>query len=293
MRTGPELPGAVSVREHEATVLIQGLGFPESPRWRDGRLWFSDFVSRKVLVADVTGNTADVVGVPKVPSGLGWLPDGHLLIVSMEDRRVMKLEQRGLVQHADLSTLARFDCNDMVVDAFGRAYVGNFGFDYGGGGRVRPTDLIQVTPSGRAHAVADGLLFPNGSAITPDGKTLIVGETFGARLTAFEIVPGGGLGARRIFAHFGGKRHGRVPDGICLDDEGAVWVASPSTNECFRVLDGGTVTDVVSTGDDNAIACMLGGPDRKTLFICAGRMGQEAAGKILAVPVDIAGAGLP
>jgi len=281
------------IREHEATVLVHGLGFPESPRWRDGRLWFSDFVSRKVQVADLEGNLADVVEVPKVPSGLGWLPDGHLLVVSMEDRRVLKLEEQGLVQHADLSALARYPCNDMVVDAFGRAYVGNFGFDYAGGGRTRPTILIQVTPSGRAHAVADGLLFPNGAVITPNGRTLVVAETFAARLTAFEIVPGGGLGVRRVFAHFGGRKRGRVPDGICLDAEGAVWVASPSTNECVRVLDGGAITDRVSTGEENAIACMLGGPGRRTLLICTGRLGQEGAGKILSAPVDVEGAGLP
>ncbi len=283
----------MDVRDREATVVIEGLGFPESPRWRDGRLWFSDFVSRKVQIADLHGNVADVVEVPKVPSGLGWLPDGHLLVVSMEDRKILKLEEKGLVQHADLSHLARYQCNDMVVDSFGRAYVGNFGFDYAGGGRTQPTVLIQVTPSGRSHAVADGLFFPNGSVITPNGRTLIVAETFAARLTAFEIVPGGGLGVRRVFAHFGGRRRGRVPDGICLDAEGAVWVASPSTNECIRVVDGGTVTDRVSTGEDNAIACMLGGVDRKTLLICVGRLGQEGGGKILAASVDVEGAGLP
>lgn len=281
------------MREHEAAVLVEGLGFPEAPRWHDGRLWFSDFISRRIKVLDMSGHLADVVEVPKVPSGLGWLPDGHLLVVSMEDRQLMRLQEDGLVVHADLTPLARYSCNDMVVDAFGRAYIGNFGFDYAGGERAKSTGLILVTREGRIHFVADGLLFPNGSVITPDGSTLIVAETFGARLTAFTIEPGGGLGNRRTFADFRTRRRGRFPDGICLDADGAVWVASPSTNECVRVLDGGEVTDRVSTGEDSAIACMLGGPDRSLLFICVGRLGEENAGKILVMQPDVPGAGLP
>jgi sugar lactone lactonase YvrE len=281
------------VREHEATPVLEGLGFPEAPRWHDGRLWFSDFISRKVHVLDPGGHVMDVVDVPKVPSGLGWLPDGRLLVVSMEDRKLMRLEEQGLVLHADLSPLAKHSCNDMVVDSFGRAYVGNFGFDYTGGGRARATSLILVTREGQIHFVADGLFFPNGMVITPNGRTLIVAETFGARLMAFSIEPGGGLGTRRIFADFRTRRRGRFPDGMCLDEQGAAWVASPSTNECIRVLDGGEVTDRISTRDENAIACMLGGTDRRSLYICVGRLGQEDAGKILATQVDVPGAGLP
>ena len=281
------------VTEHQATPVIESLGFPEGPRWHDGRLWFSDFVSRKVHVLDPDGHAWDVVEVPNVPSGLGWLPDGRLLVVSMEDRKLMRLEGEGLVLHADLSPLAEFSCNDMVVDAFGRAYVGNFGFDYAGGGRARPTGLILVTREGNIHFVADGLYFPNGMVITPDGRTLIVAETFGARLVAFTIEPGGGLGTRRMFADFRNKRRGRFPDGICLDEQGGVWVASPSTNECIRVIAGGEITDRVSTGKHNAIACMLGGTDRRSLYVCAGRLGQEGAGKILVTQVEVPGAGLP
>jgi sugar lactone lactonase YvrE len=181
----------------------------------------------------------------------------------------------------------------MVVDSFGRAYVGNFGFDYVAGERARPTSLILVTRDGRIHYVADDLLFPNGAVITPDGKTLIVAETFAARLTAFEIFPGGALGNRRVFATFSARRRGRFPDGICLDAEGAIWVASPSTNECIRVLNGGEVTDRVSTGDLSAIACMLGGDDRLILFVCAGRMGEPSTGKIFIAQADVPGAGLP
>lgn len=282
------------MREHEATVAVEGLGFPEAPRWHDGRLWFSDFVSRKVHVLDLSGHLADVVEVPQVPSGLGWLPDGHLLIVSMEDRKLMRLQEEGLVVHADLSALARYSCNDMVVDAMGRAYVGNFGFDFAKGEKARPTILIQVMPDGSSNMVADNLLFPNGIIVTTNGRTLILAETFASRLTAFDIMPGGKLGARRVFAQFGRGRRDAVPDGICLDENGGVWVASPSTNECFRVLDGGEVTDRVSTAPDNAFACMLGGPDRRTLFICAGRMDQQPqAGKIYVADVEVPGAGLP
>lgn len=281
------------MREHEAAPLIEGLGFPEGPRWRDGRLWFSDFLTKKVHTLDLSGHFAEIVDIPNVPSGLGWLPDGRLLIVSMEDRKLMRLEDGAVVVHADLSPYARYPCNDMVVDAFGRAYVGNFGFDYAGGEQARATSLMLVAADGRVHRVADGLLFPNGSVITPDGRTLIVAETFGARLTAFDIQPGGGLGNRTVFADFRTRRRGRFPDGICLDEEGAIWVASPSTNECIRVLDGGEVTDRVSTGTESALACMLGGPDRKLLFICVGRLGQEHAGKILVAQADVPGSGLP
>lgn len=284
------------MREHEPTLFIEGLGFPEAPRWRDGRLWFSDFLAKVVYTLDLHGRLDEAITVPHVPSGLGWLPDGRCLVVSMEDRRVMRVEGEHLVQHADLSHLARYSCNDMVVDALGRAYVGNFGFDYAGGERARPTDLLMVTPDGLAHVVARDLMFPNGIVITPNGRTLVVAETFAGRLTAFDVEPGGGLTNRRSFAEFeqgARRRAGRFPDGMCLDEEGAVWVASPSTNECIRVLPGGEVTDRVSTGDTNALACMLGGWDRQTLFVCAGRLSQPGAGKIYWVQVDVPGAGLP
>jgi sugar lactone lactonase YvrE len=282
------------MNEREAAVFVEGLGFTEGPRWRDGKLWFSDFVSRKVYALDMRGVMVEVAEVPKVPSGLGWLPDGRLLVVSMEDRTVLRLDGGELVVHADLSALAPFHCNDMVVDAFGRAYVGNFGFDFAGGAKARATVLVLVLPDGTSQVVADGLMFPNGMVISPDGRRLIVGETFASRLTAFDVVPGGGLVNPRVFAQLGaeGSRRGPVPDGICLDAEGAVWVASPSTNECLRVVEGGEVTDRVPTGEDGAFACMLGGGDRRTLFICAGKMDQPV-GKILMAQVDSPGAGLP
>jgi sugar lactone lactonase YvrE len=273
----------------EATLLVDGLGFVESPRWHEGKLWFSDFVSLKVHTIDLDGNFSDVVAVPSVPSGLGWLPDGRLLVVSMEDRRVLRLEGEVLVEHADLSKIAAGRCNDMVVDSAGRAYVGNFGFDHWGGESPVTTVLTLVTPEGDVSAVADELLFPNGTVITPDGRTLVVGESYGARLTAFDVAGDGSLSNRRVFAQLDS---GRVPDGICLDAEGAIWSASPTTNEVVRVLDGGEVVDTVSTEPYGAYACMLGGDDRRTLFICAGRERQEV-GRILTMRVDVPGAGLP
>jgi sugar lactone lactonase YvrE len=277
------------------SVLLDGLAFPEAPRWHEGRLWLSDFYKHRVIRVGLDGNAETIVQVPGQPSGLGWLPDGRLLIVSMTDRRLLRLDPSGLTVVADLWELAPFHCNDMVVDRHGRAYIGNFGFDLGANEPVKPTVLILVTPDGQARAVADDLLFPNGSVITPDGLTLIVGETFGARLTAFTIAPDGSLTNRRLWA----KLNGAVPDGICLDAEGALWVASPRSAEVLRVLEGGEVTHRVGMGDQ-PVACMLGGLDRRTLFILASRVvfDPEKAcalqcGRIETLHVDVPGAGLP
>lgn len=297
------------------SVLAKDLGFTEGPRWRDGRLWFSDFLSQTVHTIDLDGNISDVVKVPNNPSGLGWLPDGRLLVVSMGDRKLMRLEDGSLVEHADLSDVATFHCNDMTVDAQGRAYVGNFGFDFQSGAPLVPAKLARVDPDGSVHVVADDLVFPNGTVITPDGGTLIIGETFAGRLTAFDIAADGSLSGRRVFAELGPEHAGSpltemaqglsavyspdrplgpVPDGICLDDEGAVWMASPTTNEVIRVAEGTRVLDRISTGEDGAYACMLGGEDRRMLFICAASGLQEAGtGKLLAAEVDVPGAGLP
>ena len=242
-------------------VLVDGLAFPEGPRWRDGRLWFSDMHHHVVMTVDPDGKTEEVVRVEQRPSGLGWLPDGRLLVVSMEDRRVLRLEAGGLVPHADLSHIASWHCNDMVVDGRGRAYVGNFGFDHDSGAAPGTAALALVHPDGRAEVAAEGLSFPNGSVITPDGRTLVVGETWGGCLTAFTIGDDGRLSERREWA----RLEGAVPDGICLDAEGAIWVASPISNQFLRVLEGGEVTHRL-TADRMAIACMLGGDDGRTLF---------------------------
>jgi sugar lactone lactonase YvrE len=278
----------------KTTVLLDGLAFPEGPRWRDGRLWFSDMHDHRVMTVDPDGRAESVVRVPAQPSGLGWLPDGRLLVVSMTDRRLMRLEGDALVLHADLSGLASFHLNDMVVDARGRAYVGNFGFDLIRGAAPKPAELILVTPAGEARVVAEKLEFPNGSVITPDARTLIVGESFGARLTAFDIADDGSLGGRRVWAQL----QGAVPDGICLDAEGAVWVASPMSSEVLHVREGGEVSERFGT-EQQAIACMLGGPERRTLFVltapdidpevCRARR----AARIETLAVDVPGAGLP
>lgn len=250
----------------QTQVLLDGLCFGEGPRWHDGALWLSDMHAHRVLRVSPTGTAKTVVEVPGQPSGLGWLPPasgGDLLVVSMVDRQLLRWDGTTLARHADLSALASFHCNDMVVDAAGRAYVGNFGFDLHARAAPRPAELICVEPDGRARVVARDLMFPNGTVITPDGRTLIVGESWGARLTAFEVQQNGDLANRRVWAAL---PEGAVPDGICLDAAGGIWSASPSTNECVRQVEGGQVTHRVEV-DQGAFACMLGGPDGRTLFI--------------------------
>jgi sugar lactone lactonase YvrE len=276
-------------------VLLEGLAFPEGPRWRDGRLVFSDQHDRRVVSMDPTGKAETVVEVPQQPSGLGWLPDGRMLISSMLDRRVLCFDGGQLTEHADLSDLATGQCNDMVVDAQGRAYVGNFGFDMYGGEEARETCIILVEPDGSIRVAADGVAFPNGTVITPDGNTLIVGESYGGRLTAFTIAGDGTLTDRRLFAQL----RGAVPDGICLDAEGAIWSACPLTGRVLRVFEGGEVTDEIKVSNAGAFACMLGGDDRRTLFVCTAASSDpketvvQRAGRIEAVQVSVPGAGLP
>ncbi|HEY6395673.1 MAG TPA: SMP-30/gluconolactonase/LRE family protein, partial [Candidatus Binataceae bacterium] len=244
-------------------TLLDGLAFPEGPRWHDGKLYFSDMHAHQVIALEISGKSSVVCEVPNQPSGLGWLPDGRMLIVSMTDRKLLRLDPDGLKTAADLSKLAPFHCNDMAVDARGRAYVGNFGFDLHHNEKPRGTTLVMVPPDGSPRVAADDLMFPNGTVITPDGKTLIVGESFGAQLTAFDIAPDGSLSNRRVWAQL----EKAVPDGIALDAEGGIWVASPTSEECLRVLEGGQVTERIKV-ETEAFACMLGGRDRRTLFVC-------------------------
>jgi len=277
------------------TVVLDGLAFPEGPRWRDCHLVFSDQHDRRVVRMDPDGKAETIVEVAEQPSGLGWLPDGRMLVVSMLDRRVLRVEDGRLVEHANLSTLAPGECNDMVVDAHGRAYVGNFGFDMYGGEEARETCIILVEPDGAIRVAADGIAFPNGSVITDDGATLVVGESYAGRLTAFTIGADGSLSDRRLFAQL----RGAVPDGICLDADGAVWVACPLTGRVLRVREGGEVLDEVKVTNEFAYACMLGGDDRRTLYMCtAGSSDPKEtlalrSGRIESIEVDVPGAGLP
>jgi sugar lactone lactonase YvrE len=276
-------------------VIVDGLTFPEAPRWHDGRLWFSDFYSHRVLAVDLSGYVDTVVEVPQRPSGLGWTPDGGLLVVSMLDRSLLRVDDGKTRVVADLSALATGPCNDMVVDGKGRAYVGNFGFDRHKGEAARTTCIARVDPDGHVSRAADDLSFPNGTVITPDGTTLIVAETLAHRLTAFDVAADGALSKRRLFAQLGEEC---FPDGICLDADGAVWVADARRPRVLRVLDGGGIERTVATGDRFAFACMLGGDDRQTLYVCTNTgsgpaMAEKRDGRIEAVKVDVPGAGWP
>jgi len=275
-------------------VLVDGLAFPEGPRWHDGKLFFSDMHANQVCAVDLAGKKSVICEVPARPSGLGWLPDGRMLVVSMSDRKLWRLDRDELKPHADLSQLTPFDCNDMVVDAEGRAYVGNFGFDLHHGEKPRTTTLVMVTPNGHPRIVADDLAFPNGTVITADGKTLIVGESFGRRLTAFAIAADGSLSNRRVWAELGDN----PPDGIGLDAEGAIWVACPTVSEVVRVKEGGEFAERIQVATD-AFACIPGGPDGKTLFVATAensdpeKCRRDRTGKIEIAQVEVGHAGLP
>lgn len=257
-------------------VLLRGLAFGEAPRWRDGRLWFSDFYRHGVFTVDEDGTETQVIDVPGQPSGLGWLPDGDLLVVSMTDRRVLRVGPDGGVStHADLSGLATFHANDMLVDGAGRAYVGNFGYDLHADLRAREIPVIladetagqavlaRVDPDGTVHAAADDLRFPNGMALVDDGRTLVVAETLRLRLTAFDVAGDGSLANPRVWAALGERFV--APDGICADPRGGVWVANALGPQVLRVAEGGEVVDVVET-TQLAYACAVGGSDGRTLF---------------------------
>lgn len=280
------------------TPVLDGLAFAEGPRWHQQRLWFSDMHDHRVVAFDPdSGGTEVVAEVPARPSGLGWRPDGTLLVVSMTDRRVLAVDGDATHEVADLSAVAPHDCNDMVVDGRGNAYVGNFGFDlHDPDADQRTTTLVLVTAEGDVRVVADDLFFPNGCVVTPDGGTLVVGESFGACLTAFDVADDGSLGNRREWA----RVRGAVPDGLCLDAEGAIWMASPISHQVLRVAEGGEILDEVRTSDERQpFACMLGGEGRRTLFVCTAIDSEPAAcrrlraGRIEAVDVGVTGAGFP
>jgi len=276
------------------SVFADDFAFLEGPRWYDEELWISDMWGHKVHRITAGGDVSEVIDVPERPSGLGFMPDGTLLIVSMANRCIYRHEQGSLVLHADLSATVRADINDMVVDDQGRAYVGNFGYDLFNDADPEDAELVLIEPDGAHRVVATGLMFPNGMVLTDNDTTLVVAETFGSRLTAFDRDAHGNLGNRRVFAELGDL----TPDGICLDIEGGIWVASYMTGDFVRVLDGGEITDRFNVGKA-AVACQIGGNDNRTLYCMtfAGELADIASGKRLAsiesVTVAVPGAGSP
>jgi sugar lactone lactonase YvrE len=297
---------AAMVTTYDATVAHTGLSFGEAPRWHDGRLWFSDFYRHGIFSLGQDGERLEHT-LATQPSGLGWLPDGTLLAVSMTDCAIVAFSPDGDVRrHADLAEYCGYWANDLVVAADGTAYAGNFGFafddwleEHGAGALLEEpgppsANLIVVAPDGSIHQVVPDLAFPNGSVLTPDGRTLIVAETLGRRLSAFDVADDGTLSNRRVFAQL----ELVFPDGICLDAEGQVWVANAAARECLRVKKGGEVTARLAT-NLTSFACMLGGEDRRTLFaITAPRSTTSAVahvreGQVESCVVDVPGAGLP
>jgi sugar lactone lactonase YvrE len=245
---------------------MSGIAFGESPRWHDGRLWFSDWGAEELIAVDLEGRSEVILPVHSFPFSIDWLPDGRLLIVNARERLLLRREADGsLATHADLSLVAApAPGNEIVVDARGNAYVNGGGFDFGAGEPFAPGIVALVTPDGAARQVADGIHFPNGMAVTPDGSTLIVAESYGRRLSAFDIAADGGLSNRRVWADLGDG----VPDGICMDAEHAVWYADVPNRRCVRVREGGEVLQTIEH-DRGCFACMLGGPDGTTLFVIA------------------------
>jgi sugar lactone lactonase YvrE len=298
--------------ERDVRTVLDGMSYLECPRWHDGRLYVSDFYTQQVYRVDLDGGGAaePVVSVPEQPSGIGWLPDGTMLVVSMRDRRVLRVRDGGEPEvHADLSSLAPWHLNDMVVDAAGRAYVGNFGFDLMTLQPIRETAIVRVDPDGTATVAADGLRFPNGTVIFPDGRTLVVAETIAGRLTAFDVDDDGALSNRRVWAQLSETvvsedmgdvlaAGGIAPDGIALDAEGAIWAADALGGRVLRVRQGGEIVEEIAPGI-GVFACGLAGSDGRTLVMCAApsfaeherRDTREA--KLLACEVDVPRAGLP
>jgi sugar lactone lactonase YvrE len=274
--------------EPEAHLFADNFMFLEAPKWHEGLLWLSDVFDHKVYALSADGQRRQVINVPNRPSGLGFLSDGTLIIVSAKDRRLLRLDGDQLSEYANLADHAAGWLNDFAIDTHDRIYVGNFGYDFVAGEPRRTTSLHRVDPNGTITTVADNVDFPNGSVVINDGRTLVVAETWEARLTAFDIDVKGELGNRRIFADLGQRQ----PDGLCADAEGAIWVGIYNTGEFVRVLDGGEITHRLQFSG-SAISCTLGGSKGRTLFLTAflGTDEDMAAGKrnsaIYKVDVDV------
>jgi sugar lactone lactonase YvrE len=300
------------MRARKLTTVLEGGAFFEGPRWHNGRWWVSDFYRHTVTAVSPDGSAELVLSVEQQPSGLGWLPDGSLLVVSMKDHCVLRREPSGEVSvHADLTAHCAGHLNDMVVDRQGRAYVGEFGFDLMSFADPRPGKLMRVDPNGSVTVLDDDMRFPNGSVITSDGQTLIVGETAGARYTAFTLSADGSVSNRRVWAQVAtAPELGPLaetlpqlafgPDGCTLDGEGRIWAADAVGARCVRVAEGGEILDEIKAPDGLGIfACALGGEDGCTLLLCAAPDFLEAnraharEAVLLKTTVDIPHAGLP
>lgn len=290
------------------TILRDGLWFGEGPRWHDGRLWYSDFYDHAVHAIGLDGRDERIVEVESQPSGLGWLPDGDLLITSMLDRRLLRWNGVELRVHADLGEHFTWHANDLLVDGEGRAFIGNFGFDYeifleehGIEGLFSDPDslttvMCRVDPDGTVSVASAGMIFPNGMVLTPDGRTMIVAETLALRLTAFDVAADGTLSNRRVWADLSAEL--AAPDGICLDSSGSVWVATALSPRVLRVGEGGVILDEVPT-TMNSYACMLGGPEGRHLFVMTAPSSdsriasQSRNGAIEVFEVEVPHAGRP
>jgi sugar lactone lactonase YvrE len=274
------------------TVLMEGIVFGESPRWHDGRIWFSDWGAHQVIALDPDGRHEVIVSVPSFPMCIDFLPDGRLLVVDSAQRRLLRREPDGsMVIHADLAPVSGKPWNDLVVDAHGNTYVNSIGFDFPGE-EPAPGIVVLVTPEGAVRQVAGDLAFPNGMAITADGGTLVIAESYGSQLTAYDIGPAGGLGRRRVWAATGDDH----PDGICVDDEAAIWYADVASRRCVRVREGGEILATVEL-DRGAFACTLSRGDHPQLYVVGQQWGgpqpAERTGQVLVFPAPAPGAGRP
>jgi sugar lactone lactonase YvrE len=274
---------------------MSGIAFGESPRWHHGRLWFSDWGAQELIAVDLAGNSEVVLRVASFPFSIDWLPNGRLLIVSARDRLLLRREPDGaVVTHADLSSLSDHPWNEIVVDGRGNTYLNNIGFDFPGG-EFAPGMIALATSEGMLRQVADDVAFPNGMAVTPDNATLILAESYANRLTAFDIANDGSLSNRRVWAEVGYDH----PDGICLDEEGAVWYGDVENKRAVRVREGGEVLQTIEL-DRGCFACMLGGADGRTLFMVAREWGGPEStadggrtGQILTAQAPAPSAGWP
>jgi sugar lactone lactonase YvrE len=291
--------------QREVRLLVDGGSFFECPRWHEGRWWVSDFHRHSVFAIGQDGQQQVAMTVDAQPAGLGWLPDGSLLVASMKDHRLLrKWPDDSITEHADLTGLCRGYLNDMIVDAEGRAYVGNFGYAVAAGESRAPCPLVCVDVDGTASIVGEDLLFPNGTVITADGRTLIVAETMGCRLSAFTIQPDGSLTDRRIWAQLAPTPAPDAevpigPDGCCLDAEGQIWVADAFGRRCRRIGEGGAISEEITIPGQGIYACMLGGSDGRTLLMCVAPNFGEANRRdvrdasLFTTQVDVPRAGLP